>query len=38
MDILDSLYEQIVEDIKREDFVVPDKYKLKQEELGKIIK
>ena len=29
MDILDSLYDQIVDDIKREDFVVPDKYKLK---------
>ena len=37
LDILDTLYEAIVEDLTREDFIVPDKYKAKQEELGKNI-
>jgi hypothetical protein len=35
LEFLESLFDQVLEDITREDFSVPDKYKLKQEELSK---
>lgn len=34
-DILDTLYDAIVNDIQSEEFSVSEKYKAKQEELGK---
>lgn len=33
--ILENLFEAIMEDMNREDFIVSDKYKTKYEELGK---
>ncbi len=38
LDILDPLYADIVNDMKREGFTVNDKYKAKYEELGKLIR
>jgi len=35
METLDSLYDAIVEDLKRENFAVSEKYRAKNEELGK---
>lgn len=34
MEMLDSLYDAIVDNMKSADFTVSDKYKVKQEELG----
>jgi hypothetical protein len=34
--VLDTLFDEIIMDVNREDFTVGDKYKAKQEEIGKI--
>jgi len=34
-EILDTLFDNIVEDLKSEDYKVSDKYKVKNEEVGK---
>lgn len=35
LEILDTLFDAIIDDIRSESFSVSDKYKAKQEELGK---
>ena len=35
LEVLDTLYDEIIMDVNREDFNVGEKYKAKQEELGK---
>ena len=35
LEVLDTLYDEIIMDVNREDFTVGEKYKAKQEELGK---
>jgi hypothetical protein len=36
LDILDTLYDAIIDDMNKEGFTVGDKYKTKYDELGKI--